>query len=177
MPQGKNIESIALEELFSQNSDGNIPILLDIEHEDIVWDKDTFGQFNGHLRLVNNNVAVMYEGKKYLPSSFSFEIPGEDGATVASTNITISAIDQRIIEVIRSISSKPKANIVAAFTSIDDTKIIFSKLFHYTFEMSNCTWDGVTARWTLTFDPAMLQNIPVDKASAARCPAAYEQNS
>lgn len=185
MQQGKNIESTTLEELFSEDISGNIPILLDIVHEDIFWgeghddteENDLIGQTNGHLRLINNNIPVIYEKKKYLPSKFTFEQPQEDGHKVGNTSITISAIDQRIIEIIRSIESKPRAMVIAAFQKLDNTKIVFSKIYHYTFEMSNANWDGVTAKWDLTFDPAMSRNIPVDKATATRCPSAYEQNS
>ena len=117
----------------------------------------------------------MYEGKKYIPCYFSFEVPSEDGQKVGDTSITISAIDQRIIEIIRSIKSKPTATVIAAFAKINDTKIMFSKLYHYRFDMSNANWDGITAKWNLTFDPMMKQNVPVDKATAQRCPAAYDK--
>ena len=173
---GKNIESTTLEELFSQDTDGHIPILLDIEHEDVCCDERSNGeQEDGHLRLINNSVPGRYEGKKYIPCYFSFEVPSEDGQKVGDTSITISAIDQRIIEIIRSIKSKPTATVIAAFAKINDTKIMFSKLYHYRFEMSNANWDGITAKWNLTFDPMMKQNVPVDKATAQRCPAAYDK--
>lgn len=175
MPQGRNIESITLQELFAQDTDGNIPILLDIQSDEIFWEDQA--QENGHLRVVNNNVAVMFEGKKYLPAFFSFDQPSEDGTKVGDTSITISAIDQRVIEIIRSITQKPIAVIDALFTRIDDAKIMFSKLYHYRFQMSDVTWDGVSAKWKLTFDPAMALNVPVDEAIETRVPAAYEQNS
>lgn len=177
MEQNKNIESTTLEELFSQDTDGCIPVLMDIQHDSIVWSDNSQEQENGHLRIVNNSIPVYFEGKKYSPAYFSFELPSEDGKTIGNSTVTISAIDQRVIEVIRSITENPKAVITAAFSKISDTEIIFSKLYRYEFEMGSVTWDGVSAKWGLTFDPAMGRNIPADLASKARCPAAYEQNS
>lgn len=174
---GKHIESVALKELFEQDTSGNIPILLDIEHDEIRWGENDLEQEDKHLRIINNTLPVKYDNKRYLPSYFSFEAPQEDGQKVGSASITISAIDQRIIEIIRSISSKPKATVIAAFNQVAENKIVFSKLYNYTFEMSNCTWDGISAKWNLTFDPAMQRNVPVDKANSIRCPAAYAQNS
>lgn len=181
MQQGKNIEAITLEELFKQDSPTSINILVKIKHPDIIWKDGTEGgqQKNGQLCLINGTIPVMYKGEKYYPSCFSFEQPTEDGTKIGNTNITVSAIDQRIVEIIRSIKSNPIAEIVAVFNFVDTehTKVRFSQLYNYEFEMSNAQWDGVTAKWNLTFDPAMQQNIPMDKAVESRCPSAYEQTT
>ena len=174
----KTIEAVTLEELFKESTDGSIPVLMDIEHEGINWgetnrDDGTKGdleQENGHLRLINANYSVKYEGKRYLPSYFSFTMPSEDGKTIGQTSVTISAIDQRIINIIRSIEDKPKATFVALFARNDRT-VTFSKLYKYTFEMGSVTWDGVSAKWNLVFDPAMQLQVPRDKATPMRCPA------
>ena len=54
----KNIQTTTLAELFDRASDGNIPVLVDIQHEGIIWADDEPEQENGHLRLVNNNAKV-----------------------------------------------------------------------------------------------------------------------
>ncbi|MBQ0111955.1 MAG: hypothetical protein KBT03_02385 [Bacteroidales bacterium] len=168
--EGKHLETITLEELFQQNTDGNLPFLMDIEHDDIEWEDDALGQDKGHLRLINDSVTVKYQGNKYLPSFFSFVMPSEDGKTVGNTSVTISAIDQRIIKVIRNIKDKPKVTFVALFARKDNT-VVFSKLFKYTFEMNSVSWDGVSAKWNLVFDPAMQLQVPRDKATLIRCPS------
>lgn len=174
----KTIESETLEELFSKDTDGSIPVLMDIEHEDINWgnikDKDgslgDLEQENGHLRLINASYSVKYQGKKYLPAYFAFTMPSEDGKTVGQTSVTISAIDQRIIKIIRSIENKPTVTFVALFSRKDST-VSFSKLYKYSFEMDSVTWDGVSAKWNLIFDPAMQLQVPRDKATNIRCPS------
>ena len=172
--QEKQIEAITVEELLKPQTDGTIPVLIDIRHEDIVWAENTKeysgDQENGHLRLINANYPVMYNGHKYMPSVFSFTMPSEDGRKVGSTNITISAIDKRIIEIIRSVSTKPKAVIEAFFTR-QGNEVLFSKLYKYEFEMDSVSWNGVSAKWTLIFDPTMQLNVPRDLATQSRCPS------
>lgn len=172
----KNIEAATLEELYAQNTDGFLPILVEIQDDNIIWQtKDAYDE-DGYLRLVSGNIPVMFEGKKYRPAVFVFEPPSEDGKKVGNTNITISAVDRKVVEIIEQIETKPNVRIVAAYCKTNDEEIIFSKIYHYNFTMGSVQWDGVTAKWQLTFDTAMEQNAPVDLATEARCPAAYEQN-
>lgn len=166
----KNIEAVTISELFDRASDGNIPILVDIQHGSIVWE-DNKEQENGHLRLVNNNAKVKYQEKVYYPAYFSFVLPSEDGQKVGNTSVTISAIDQRIIEVIRSINSAPKCVFEAFYTKLSDTQILFSKLYHYEFLMDSVNWDGITAKWNLVFDSACQLNVPRVLATVNRCPS------
>lgn len=169
---GRKIEAVAAEELLRPQTDGSIPVLVDVQHPGIVWKDGSGDQENGHLRLINANFPVKYSGHYYMPCVFKFTMPSEDGKKVGSTDITISAIDRRIIEIIRSVSSNPRAVIEAFFTKSGST-VYFSRLYRFEFEMSDCTWDGATARWSLTFDPSMQLNVPRDYASAGRCPGDF----
>ena len=172
----KNIEAATLEDLFSKDLQGYLPILVDIEDDGIIWEtKDAYDE-DGHLRLVSGNVPIMYEGKKFRPAVFTFEQPQEDGTKVGNTSITISAIDKRVVEIIEQIENPPIVNVVAAYAKINEEEVAFSKIYHYRFQMGSVQWDGVTAKWNLMFDSAMNQNMPVDLATESRCPAAYEDN-
>lgn len=173
--QGKSLELETLKDLFDQNQDGNIPVLVDITHEEIKWQDQSFEQEDKHLRLINAPAAVMYNAHKYIPSVFQFTMPKEDGVKVSDTSITISAIDQRIIEVIRAIKTNPTAVIEAFYSKINNDEYLFSKLYHFEFKMGACSWDDVTAKWTLEFDPGMQVNVPKDKATTFRCPAANDR--
>lgn len=172
MPQGKkNIDTLTIKELFSSKTDGSIPVLLDIQHDEIVWQDADTEQERGHLRLINSTTAVRYAGHKYLPAYFSYVMPKEDGSTIGNTSITISSIDRRVIEVIRSINSNPMCTIEAFYTKLSDSEFMFSKLNHYDFEMTSVSWDDTTAKWSLVFDPASQINIPIDLGTKTRCPA------
>ena len=172
-----NIEAATSEELFKQDTDGCIPLLVDITDDNIIWNSPDSLDENGHLRLVYGNIPMIYEGKKYRPANFSFEPPSEDGVKVGSASVTISAIDQRVTEIIETIESSPHLTVIAAYSKMGDEEFVFSKLYHYEFTMGSVQWDGITAKWNLTYDSAMEQNCPVDMATEARCPAAYDQNS
>lgn len=175
MTQGRHIETVTLEELFSQDTSGAIPILADVVHENIIWKDDSYEQENHHLRLINDTTAVKYKGHVYMPAYFGFVTPQEDGKKIGNTTITISAIDQRIIEVIRSITENPPRLIIETFfckTKINErTAFQFSSLGRYEFRMTNVRWNETTAQWDLVFDPAMQLNVPVDTANEIRCPA------
>lgn len=180
MPQGRNIDSITINEVFKESTDGSFPVLLDIQHEDIIWVDNSQSQENGHLRLINSVTPVKYKGdnaeaKQYLPAHFEFTQPQEDGVKVSNTTITISAVDKRIIEVIRKIKTNPRAFIDAFYARLDESsgtpKYAFSKAYKYEFLMTSCTWDNITAQWNLVFDPAMQINVPKDTATMSRCPS------
>ncbi|MCQ2086558.1 MAG: hypothetical protein MJZ37_00580 [Bacilli bacterium] len=172
--QGKQIETLTLQELFSSSTEGTFPFLIDIQHDELVWSDQSFGQENGHFRLINSTTAVRHNGKKYLPAVFSCTLPSEDGQKIGNTSITVSAIDRRIIEMIRTINTNPRCVLEAYFAKISDTEFVFNKLNHYEFEMTSVNWDNQTAKWNLVFDPAMQLSVPVDLGTKTRCPAAVE---
>lgn len=178
MSQGRNINAITLKELFKENTDGSFPILIDIVHEDIVWSDDNPNYSQGHLRLINAETPVKYQNNYYLPSHFEFTPPQEDGVKVSNTTITISAIDKRVVEIIRNIRSNPKAVIEAFYFKIESEGELplykFSKAYKYEFLMAACNWDSITAQWTLVFDPVMQVNVPKDTATASRCPSVMD---
>lgn len=175
MPQGKTINSLALKELFEESTDGLFPFLADVQHDYIRWGENDNEQENGHIRLINDASPVRYKDKKYMPAYFAFTIPTEDGKKISNTTITISSIDKRIIEVIRSINSfPPTLTITAAFAKKEiEGKIgyTFYELGEYKFSMNNCRWDGTTAQWDLVFDSAMQLNVPVDIGTEFRNPS------
>lgn len=176
--QGKNIETWTIEELFSQSTGGTIPILMDIQHDKLVWEDDDLGQENGHLRIINDTTPVVYQGKRYMSSVFNFKPPVEDGKKVGNTNVSISALDQRIIKIIRGIDDvPPKAFLDACFAKRgtgNDLSFIFSKLYHYEFKMTSASWNETVAQWELVFDDVMNNNVPKDLGTTVRCPAARE---
>lgn len=175
MKQGKSINSIALKELFSESTSGNIPLLAEIRHEHIKWKDNSQEQDDGYFRIINDTAPVRYKGKRYMPAFFSFSIPSEDGKKIGNTTITISAIDQRIIEIIRSINSKPPVLVINAVfvrKTIDDKMAYeFHELGEYRFLMTNVRWSETTAQWDLVFDSTMQINVPIDKGTEFRNPA------
>lgn len=175
MGQGKTINSITIKELFDQNTSGLIPLLADIQHDHIKWGPNDMEQEDGHLRIINDAASVKYQDKRYMPSYFAFTLPQEDGKKIGNSTITISSIDKRIVEIIRSINSVPPVLVInAAFAKKDfDGKVGFTfyDLGEYRFKMTNCRWDSTTAQWDLVFDTTMQLNVPVDIGTIYRSPS------
>lgn len=175
MTQGKKIETVTIQELFNEATSGSFPILADICHDNIVWGDSVLGQENHHLRLINDPTRVVYNKHTYLPAHFVFNPPSEDGKKIGNASITVSAIDKRIIQVIRSINDIPPVLTIEAFFAKKKTTtnelFIFSKLYSYEFSMISAQWDSVTAKWELVFDTTMQTNVPMDTANPLRCPA------
>lgn len=169
------IESITLEELFKNEQPGSVPILMDIQHDRFIWqDGNPYNQENGHFRVINDTRGVKFNGKTYVPMSFSFEAPSEDGKTTGSASVTISAVDRRIIEIIEKIDTPPECEIEAYFEKIDENRVKFTRLFGYKLKMGSVVFDKLTARWNLVFSSLLQLNIPRDVGTEIRCPAAKE---
>lgn len=159
----------------SQKSDSAfIPVLLDIKHNGIVWNYPEsedpevlkLRQQDGHIRFISDVRGVIYKGDDdkpyyYAPCNFSVKLPKEDGKTKSTASISISCIDNRIIEIIRSIEEDLTCQVIAMYAKIknedDKVKYAFSKLYGKEFTMGQVSWDGITANWTL--DPDLISDL------------------
>lgn len=182
MPR-RNISTITFNEMTQKSQNAFLPILIDIKHTGIVWTDKSFNQENGHLRLICDTRGVKYKGddttaKYYAPCTFLYKKPKEDGKTKNKASISVSCVDTRLIEVIRSITENLTCKIVGMYTKIDSNngaqKYVFSKLYGKEFFMSNVTWDGISAQWDLDPDSIMDLSAPRDKGSVYRLPAIME---
>ena len=176
----RGISTVVAEEAAERNSPTFLPVLIDIKHPAITWGDSDEEQTDGHLRLVNDTVGIKYKGNDaerhyYAPCNFSITMPKEDGKKKSNAKISVSCIDQRMVEVIRSIDENLTCSIVAFYgkkTNDNGTvSYIFSKLAGKDFEMSDVSWEGTTAQWTLDPDKIMALNIPRDKGSIFRNPS------
>ena len=67
----KNINAVALEELWKKDTDGHIPVLMEIFNPDIKWEDGSLEQENMYLRVIDDSNPVMYKGKRYLACKFN----------------------------------------------------------------------------------------------------------
>lgn len=194
MEPKRRITSATFKELSQKDVKGFLPILLDIKHSGIVWNYSEtsdsevlkYRQQNGHLRLINNLQGVIYKGNDieahyYEPCSFNLKLGKEDGKAKANASITISCVDTRIIEIIRSIEEDLTCRIVAMFTRIESEenqyKYAFTKLYGREFEMSSVNYTSTSAQWELNPDSVMELNVPRDMGSKFRFPSINEDNN
>lgn len=180
MEPSRNIKATTMDSMSQKSDEIFLPVLLDIQHASIEWNYDesavdSFKQQNGHLRLVSDVRGVMYKGSDqsahyYEPCSFSVKLPKEDGKEKAKANLNFNYMGDSVIEAIREVGENISCRIVGLYAKSTDSngkvKYSFSKLYGKTFEMTNVTWDGVTAQWDLDPDTIQDLNVPKDKADS-----------
>jgi len=171
----KNIQTIALEELWNQNTDGHLPVLLEIFNPDIKWGDDEQEQENMYLRVIDDSNPVVYKGKKYIPARFDFTPPEETGKTIGNASITLSAIDSRVVQMLRSIELQCQVTVMAMFakkvTESGSTTYMFYPLDHLRTKMNSASYNRVTAQMNLVFKDVLKLNVPRDKATKNQLPS------
>ena len=94
----KNINAVALEELWKKDTDGHIPVLMEIFNPDIKWEDGSLEQENMYLRVIDDSNPVMYKGKKYLACKFNYTPPEENGKTIGQEGpmkVKVTCVDYR----------------------------------------------------------------------------------
>jgi len=174
------VDVVTLTELWKQDVDGYLPILMEIYNPDITWSADeiaAYGQENCYLRLIADESKVIYKGKTYLPCAFEFTSPEVDGKKVGAASLSITALDSRVKKLLRIIKIPSDVKIVSLFakTQKDGTtgKFIykFAELNSTPFKMSSASSNKTTANFNLTFGKDLSQSIPYDVATPDRVPA------
>ena len=171
----KEIQTIALEELWKQNTDGHVPVLLEIFNPDIKWDDGSTEQENMYLRVIDDSNPVVYKGKKYIPAKFEFTPPEENGKTIGQASITISAMDSRIVQMLRSVELLCEVRIMAMFVKVttQDNKVTykFFPIDNLKTTMPNASYNSTTAQLNLVFKDVLKLNVPRDKATKNQLPS------
>ena len=166
----KIIQTVALEEIWKKNANGYLPLLLEIYNPDLVWNDNSLDQENMYLRVIANTNAVTYQGKRYIPARFEFTMPEEDGKTIGNASLTISAIDSRVVQMLRSIEVASEVTIVAAF-AINGTTVQFCPLETLKLKMNGVSYNRTTAQFNLVFKDVLKLNVPRDIATKDRTPS------
>ena len=171
---------VTMSELWKEDIDGYLPVLMEIYNPDIAWTQDeidTYQQENSYLRLIADESRVIYKGNTYLPCAFDFTPPEIDGKKVGAAAISISALDSRVRVLLRSIKIPSEVRIVSLFAKTEKDnnsgKFIyqFAELQSTPFKMSSASSNKTTATFNLSFGKNMAQNIPFDVATPDRVPA------
>lgn len=151
----------ALQQIYRLQTAAMFPALLKITYvEDGV---------TKYLRLVNNDTDLTYSEEVYSCARFKYTPPKYSDKQIGDGSITISAVDQTIVQIIRSISTRATAQIVAAFYFEDGT-LLFEPIEEWTFQLAKVSWDEGVATWQMIYDDRMDILVPCHKMSAQRCP-------
>ena len=165
-----NIRTVAAEEIWKQTTDGFLPVLLEIYNPDIKWKDGTLEQDNMYLRVISDTNAVMYKGKKYLPCKFSYTPPEEDGKSVGQASITISAVDSRVVQMLRSIELQCEVKVMAMFAK-RGTETRFYPIEYIRSKLPSATYNRLTAQLTLSYKDVLKLNVPRHIATKDQLPS------
>ena len=174
------IDVITMSELWKEDIDGYLPILMEVYNPDIKWtqeEKDTYNQEDSYLRLIADESRVVYKGKTYLPCSFEFTPPEIDGKKVGSASVSISALDSRVKMLLRTIKIPSDVRIVSLFAKTEKDnqsgKYIyqFAELQSTPFKMASASSTKTTATFNLSFSKNLTQTVPYDVATPDRVPS------
>ena len=152
----------ALQQIFKLTTTAMFPALLKVTY---VIDGVT-----NYLRLVNNTVDMIFGGETYKAFCFEYQPPKQSDSRMGNGSLSLSCIDQEVIEIIRAITDRAHAEIVAAFYFSEDGTTYFEGIEDWNFELSSVTWDGTVATWQMIYDERMDNIVPTAKMSAQRCP-------
>jgi hypothetical protein len=147
---------IGYKELSKKFLAGSTPILVKIEHPDL----------ENPIYLTDNNKSIDYEGNAYIPTTMTAKLPENSSETNANATITLSAIDQRMTELVRSISTPPTLTIIACYYSNG----IISKLDGYQFSLTNITIDAISMTADLINDFALEYSFPNGESTSITTP-------
>lgn len=182
----RNINNIALEELFSQNSDGFLPVLVEIYNPDLAWNDNSTEQDDTYLRIINDVTKVKYKGKTYLPCRFDYNPPEQNGKSMSDASISVSSLDSRIPQMLGECRIPCEVNICAAFAkqeySVDedgqvtDSKYIFVPLSKWKFQAKSATCNATTAVLTLSGDNFDTTNFPRNLAIQNQFPSVSSES-
>jgi hypothetical protein len=168
----KNINTIALEEIFKQNADGFLPLLIEIYNPDIYWGDNSSEQEDTYLRIINDTVKIRYDGKLYLPCCFEFEPPEENGKSLGTASLSVTSLDSRIPQLLGMCEIPCEITIKAVFAKVDEnSKYIFYPIEKWKFKANVATCDATKATLTLSNDTFMTTNLPRDLAMQNQFPS------
>ena len=143
---------------FGRVKSGVGSTLLKIDHDSL----------ESPIYLTDNNRPITYEGHTYQPYFFKFEAPEENEDTDGSAILTISSVDQGMIDLVRSVGqmNPPVVSLVAVWIENWQSQPVFSKLSGYDFIMAGVDWNAATMSITLGLDTLLNYDIPFDKFNA-----------
>ena len=170
----QNIQTVTMEEIWKQNTDGHIPVLLEIYNPDIRWGDNSLEQDNMYLRLIDDTNPITYKGKKYLPCKFSYTPPEENGQNIGNATLTLSAIDTRVTQLLRSIEIESRITVVAAFVK-EGNIYTFLPFMNQTGQMVTANYNRVTASITVVNKDVLQLNVPRLAATKDLFPSVVEE--
>jgi hypothetical protein len=145
---------IARQETFAK-----FPFLIKIIHEQ-------FGTF----RFANSDEDITYNGEVYQAAYFTIEPPSKEGGKIGDGQISISTVDQIIIEKIRNTQIAASIIFIATIAYNDGMIAGIEPIEEMELTLRAIDWSEDVMTGQLIFDESMGIIIPCDRATTLKCP-------
>lgn len=135
---------------------GSAPVLIKIYHEDM----------SEPLYLTDNNEDLTYDGNTYKHAYFKINLPEVSKESMGSASIEMGCVDQKIVEIVRSLKTPPNIKFVATYLE----EGVYSRLAGYDMIMSNVKWDARKLTADLALDLVLNYEFPSGTFTPFNCP-------
>lgn len=139
------LSAAAVQAAMAQNSATVWLQLLTIAHPDITT-----------VRLVNNPVNISSRGNVYQAFPFELPLPQDVAESLASLTLTISNVDRRLVDELRSISDPMQVTLEVITAAAPDTV----ELGPFTFDLVSATYNEDSISGRLSFEPILAEPFP-----------------
>ena len=156
------------DKLAPRELSGATPVLVKIDSEEL---RNLEADFGGTIYLTDNGEDIEYKGHIYKACSLQYRMPSIDSQGDGSGNMTISAIDQRIIKVMRTLKKSPIFSIIAAYHEGEPGgEPTILQLDRQQMKMTSITWDVNSLKANLSPRTLVGFNFPAHICTVINTP-------
>lgn len=141
----RNVSSILKKAIYSQNTERMFIILQEISHADLTTP----------LRFTSDSRNTISDSETYIPSPFRVALPN-DSEEVPTSTLEIDNTDRRIVEVLRTIQSRPTFKLWVVLDDNPDRV----EAGPWVMKLSNARYGPVTVRMTIEGPSLLVEPYP-----------------
>jgi hypothetical protein len=162
----RTIPNAARTSFFNQDGGFSAPVLIEIMHG--------VAGYPNPLRLVNNNVSLVYLSNTYEAFPFRFDPPDvKDQGEIAHARITVCTVDQRIAAILRSTSTPPTVKAIAMYYSDETGSTVFEPLASWDFTLRNVSGNMEAVSADLIYEDRLDIECPADEFRPTTFPGLF----
>jgi hypothetical protein len=155
----RSLSTTAKQAIFSQETDEVFLMLLTINHSDLA----------SPIRVANNYENVISNGNTFIAYPFYFELPGEDGESLAQVDLVITNVGKLLVEGVRSIATPLDVKLQVVLASNPDV----IEAGDFDMKMHNINYDALMLKGTCIFNDLLNEPYPAGTYTPADYPGLF----
>lgn len=149
----------ARRKINEQSSSAGWYVLLSLYHEDLDFT----------IRVTNNDEAIVHKAHRYEPFWFKVKLPDEDEDGDGAAQLSISAVDQRVVVAVRQLQGTPKVDLTLVEIHEPDA----AQVGPLTFGLFGVSVNAGQLTGYLKYDDGEDATIPKDAMSPTNFPGIF----